>query len=514
MRIDVLEMVVVKDVDVPLRKARVFKLAAMLFFAAFFVLRLTIVDGVAGAVHADENDIITRAAHVTPSPRQLAWQEMEFTCFIHFGMAEDVDARQWVRVARDAGMQMLVLTTKHHRGYCLWPTKTTDHSIQQSSWKDGKGDVVADLAAACQEYGLKMGVYISPWDYHHPTYGTAAYDDVFKAQLRELLTGYGEVAEVWLDGYYGAQPATMQDYDWQGYYDLIRELQPNAVIAICGPDVRWVGNEDGFARESEWSVVSARSFDFENVTNKTERLLGFDRMEKDLGSRADIKDAEALIWHPSEVDVSIRPSWDYKPGEDLMVKSLDALLDIYYWSIGRNSVLLLNLTPSPQTGRIPDPDVKRLMELRAVLDATFATNLAHGAKAVASHVRNDDDAYGAHNIVDGNPNTFWAPDEGVTTATLTFDLGGPKTFNRAMLQEYIREGQRIEKYQLEGWHEGAWRPIARGTTVGYKWLLRFGTVTVDKVRLRITASRVCPTLKNFGLFLEPLPSVAADNLQK
>jgi alpha-L-fucosidase len=448
---------------------------------------------------------IDSAARITPSARQLAWQAMEYTCFIHFFEADAADADQWARVARDAGMKMVVLTAKHHKGYCLWPTRTTDFSVRQSSWKNGQGDVVGDLAAACRKYGLKLGLYLSPWDMHEPSYGTPAYNDFFKDQLRELLTGYGEVHEVWFDGHYGGPEGRKQNYDWSGYYDLIRQLQPEAVIAICGPDVRWVGNETGFARESEWSVVPAGAFDHDSIKDN---FANFDLMAPDLGSRSQIEGAGQLMWYPAEVDVSIRPSWDYKPEEDLKVKSLRELLDIYYWSVGRNSVLLLNLPPDPKTGRIPNLDMGRLMELRAVLDATYKTNLASGARVIASHVRNGNtDRFGANRAVDGNPDTFWAPDEGVTAATLEFDLGGPRTFNRAMLQEQVTEGQRIEEYAIDGWCEGQWHEIARGTTVGYKWLLRFDPVTTEKVRLRISRSRVCPTLKTFGLFMESWPSV-------
>jgi alpha-L-fucosidase len=445
--------------------------------------------------------IINKAARITPSPRQLAWQELELTCFIHFGEAEAADPHQWAQVAHEGGMKMVVLTCKHHAGYCQWPTETTENSVRKSPWKDGQGDVVGELAEACKKFGLKLGIYISPWDFHDPSYSTPAYNDVFKAQIRELLTWYGEVGEVWFDGHYGGPDGKMQDYDWNGYYDLIRELQPNAVIAICGPDVRWVGNESGFARESEWSVLSSGAFDRGRIKDN---FADFDRMEPDLGSREQLEGAEDLVWYPSEVDVSIRPSWGYTPKEDLKVKSLRDLLDIYYWSVGRNSVLLLNLTPTAATGRIPDQDVARLMEWRAVLDATYEANLALGAKVSASEVRNNDATYGADKTVDGERDTYWSPEEGTTEATLEFDLGDPKTFNRLMLQENIRdEGQRIEAYVLEGWHEGEWREIAEGTTVGYKWLLRFGTVTVDKVRLRITKSRLCPTLQAFGLFLAP-----------
>lgn len=458
-------------------------------------------DGCA-PVPADKRPLnaIEEAARITPSARQRAWQAMEYTCFIHFFEAAAADADQWARVARDAGMKLVLLTAKHHRGYCLWPTETTDYSVRGSTWKNGQGDVVGDLAAACRKYGLKLGIYLSPWDFHEPCYGTPAYNDFFKAQLRELLTGYGEVAEVWFDGHYGGPAGGKQDYDWNGYYELIRELQPEAVIAICGPDVRWVGNESGFARESEWSVVPAGAFDSDRITDN---FADFDLMAPDLGSRAQIEGARQLMWYPAEVDVSIRPSWDYKPDEDQKVKSLSELLDVYYWSVGRNSLLLLNLTPDPTTGRIPALDIERLMELRAVLDATYSTNLAQGARVTASHVRDGSDGFGADKAVDGKPNTFWAPDEGVTAATLEFDLGGPRTFNRVMLQEQITEGQRIEEYAIDSWHQGQWREIERGTTVGYKWLHRFDPVTTEKVRLRITQSRLCPTLKTFGLFLEP-----------
>jgi len=272
---------------------------------------------------------------VKPTPQQLAWQESELTMFLHFGIntftdrewgdgKEDpklfnpieLDARQWVQVAKDAGFKYMILTAKHHDGFCLWPSEYTEHSVKNSPWRAGKGDVVRELADACQEAGMKMGIYLSPWDRHEQTYGDSpVYNQYFRNQLTELLTNYGEISEVWFDGACGEGPnGRRQEYDWQSYYEVIRKLQPNAVIAICGPDIRWVGNEDGVARETEWSVQDANP-----VIHK---------------------DIEGKVWYPAECDVSIRPGWFWHKSQDDKVKSLEHLLDIYYKSVGRNRTLL------------------------------------------------------------------------------------------------------------------------------------------------------------------------------
>jgi len=476
----------------------------------FVVDYVRVYDALEQSGTTGQKELIRKAANVRPSARQLAWQELEFIAFIHFTIntftdkewgdgTEDpaifnptqLDTRQWVRVCKDAGMKMIILTAKHHDGFCLWPSKYTEHSVKNSPWKNGRGDVVRELADACREAGLKLGLYLSPWDRHEPTYGdTVKYNKFYKNQLRELQTNYGEISEVWFDGAKGRDAKDMV-YDWPGYYAIVRKLQPDAVI-FNGLDIRWVGNERGYARESEWSVM-----------NRNDKPFGFiNPQQKDLGSIKALGDGENLIWYPAETDVSIRPGWFYHASQDDKVKSLEKLLDIYYISVGRNTVLLLNLPPD-RRGLIHENDVQRLRELRKVLDATFKHNLALGAAAKASCVRGDNPRYGADKIVDGKKNTYWSSDDGTTTATLEFDLGKKCTFNVAELAEYIKVGQRVEEFVLEARRGKRWDEFARGTTIGYKRLLRFDEVSTRKVRLKILNSRVCPTISNFALFYAP-----------
>jgi len=480
------------------------------YFTVDYVRVYDIVDGAARADADEKKALIERAAKVRPSLRQLAWQELEFIGFIHYTVnaftdkewgegtespsifnPTQLDTRRWVKVAKDAGMKMIILTAKHHDGFCLWPSQYTEHSVKNSPYKDGKGDIVGELATACREAGLKVGLYLSPWDRHEPTYGdTEAYNRYYKNQLRELLTNYGEITEVWFDGAKGPNAKNME-YDWNGYYALVHELQPKAVI-FNGPDIRWVGNERGYARESEWSVMNRneKPFDFINAT------------AKDLGSLSALGAGRHLIWYPAETDVSIRPGWFYHAREDDKVKSVTHLLDIYFSSVGYNSVLLLNLPPD-RRGLIHENDVQRLGEFRKALNDIFDKNLALGAKAKASSVRGNDPAFAADKITDGNKESYWSTDDGRTSADVEFDLGGDRTFNVAELAEHIATGQRISAFALEAWDGGHWKEFARGTTVGYKRLLRFPEVTTSKVRLRILDSRVCPTLSSVGLYQAP-----------
>ncbi len=473
-------------------------------------------------------DVVRKAAHVVPSPRQLSWQEMEFTGFLHFtvntftdrewgtGKEEpalfnpvELDARQWVRVCKDAGMNQLILTAKHHDGFCLWPSKQTEHSVKNSPWREGKGDVVREVSDACREAGLKFGFYLSPWDRHEPTYGNSpAYNAFFKNQLRELLTEYGPISEVWFDGACGEGPdGRRQVYDWEGYYRLIRRLQPQAVIAIMGPDVRWVGTEKGYGRETEWSVVPVLPQEWKNLPDDLLQVpfsIRFiprgDRVEADLGSREKLKSATALAWYPSEVDVSIRPGWFYHSSQDGQVKTPEKLVDIYYSSVGRNSLLLLNIPPD-RRGLIHENDSKSLQGMRNILEATFKTNFAQLAKTTAnSESRN----HRALNIVDRDKDTYWASEEAVKSGTIEFELEQEQTFDRALLQEYIQKGQRLEEFLLQAWNGSTWETFARGTTVGYKRLLRFPPVTAKKVRLIISSSRAAPAISEFGLFKSPL----------
>ena len=314
--------------------------------------------------------LVEKAARVVPSERQIAWQSLEFQAFFHFGMdtftdrewgrgkedpklfnPADLDAGQWVEAAKAAGIKGVIVTAKHHDGFCLWPSRFTAHSVKASPWKNGKGDVVREVADACRKAGLKFGIYLSPWDRHEPSYGDSPrYNEHFKNQLRELLTGYGGISEVWFDGACAEGPnGKRQVYDWEGYWSLIRELQPGAVISIMGPDVRWIGNEAGVSRESEWSVIPVAQADDRPAAKDPGGIAGLDAMAPDLGSLTVIEETAKkggrLIWYPAQVDVSIRPGWFYHPAEDMKVKTPDHLLDIYYGAVGGNAQLLLNIPP-------------------------------------------------------------------------------------------------------------------------------------------------------------------------
>jgi alpha-L-fucosidase len=478
----------------------------------------------------DAAAIVRKAAAVVPSPAQAAWQEREFTAFAHFGMntftdrewgqgtedpklfnPTDFDARQWVRALKDGGMKMLIVTAKHHDGFCLWPSALTEHSVKSSPWKGGKGDIVAEAAAACREEGLAFGVYLSPWDRHEPSYGDSPrYNEHFRGQLRELLTNYGPIAEVWFDGANGEGPnGKKQVYDWPSYYKVIRELQPQAVIFGMAPDLRWVGTESGYGRETEWSVVPADVPDPESPGFSAAFPLDAsfkprDLTADDLGSRAKIAAAKALAWYPAETDVSIRPGWFYHAKEDGQVKTPEKLADIYFSSVGRNGVLLLNVPPDKR-GRITEFDAAALRGMRSILDQTFKFDRAAGAGVNAS---SEDPAHAAAAAVDGDARSYWSPREEGRPAWIEFDLGGDRTFDCAMLQENIGVGQRVESFHLEAENGGAWKEFAKGTTIGYKRLLRFPAVSASKVRLTIDEARAIPTLAHFGLYKTAAPAAA------
>ncbi len=472
-----------------------------------------------------EADIIRKAANVVPTPRQLRWQQLELTGFFHVGVntftnrewgtgKEDpaifnpsqLDARQWVRVAKEAGIKQVILTAKHHDGFCLWPTATTEHSVKNSPWKNGNGDLMKDVAEACKEYGIGFGVYLSPWDMNSPVYGTDDYNDLFVEQLTELLTNYGQIDEVWFDGANGEGPnGKKQVYDFDRWYKHIRKLQPTATIAIMGPDVRWVGTETGYGRETEWSVVPADNLDQNATAANSQQAVAFkptgDMRGEVLGSREKIRNAKGLVWYPAETDVSIRPGWFYHPAEDDKVKSPEKLLDIYYSSVGRNGVLLLNIPPDTR-GLIHESDVKALQGWTKLRHDTFNKNLAAGAKVKVT-------GKNKKAILDGKYDThFTTKSEKDTTAVIELKLDGEQTFDVLMLQENISVGQRIEKFAFDYWKDGQWHQATEGTTVGYKRLLRFKPVTASKVRLRIESSRLNPTISEIGLYKNALEGMA------
>ena len=452
-----------------------------------------------------------------PSKAQLQWHEMEYCGFLHFTVNtftdkewgdgdEDpavfrptaLDTRQWARTARQAGMKGLILTAKHHDGFCLWPSKYTEHSVAGSPWKGGKGDVVRDLSQACREFGLRMGLYLSPWDRNHAEYGRPKYVEYYHRQLQELLGGYGPVCEVWFDGanggggyYGGARGQRHIDantyYGFPAIWEQVRKLQPGAVMfSDIGPDVRWVGNEGGHAPDTCWAKVRPEGFRFGAAD--TGRLAR--------------GDPDGTVWRPAEVDVSIRPGWFYHPQEH--PKSLKQLVEIYYNSVGMGANLLLNVPPD-RRGQLAEEDVERLLELHRVLEATFRTDLARGRPATASNVRGGSPAFAAANVTDGDRDTYWAGDDAVREAWLAVDLGRPTAFDRVRLQEPIRLGQRIESFALDGRLDGRWTEIARGTTIGPRRILRLPPVEADAIRLRILKSQACPALSTFELYKSPEP---------
>ncbi len=447
------------------------------------------------------------AARVVPHPRQLEWQKLEMTAFIHFTIntftgkewgdgnespglfnPSSLDTDQWVRVLSDAGMKMIIITAKHHDGFCLWPTKTTDHSVASSPWKDGKGDVIRELKDACDRHGMKFGVYLSPWDRNADCYGDSpAYNKFYMEQLTELLTWYGEVDEVWFDGANGeGSDGRRQEYDWQSYYDLIRKLQPDAVTAIMGEDVRWVGTETGYGRETEWSVT-ALAPGGTAASRAINEALGLSPMSADLGSSTLLQKADNVFWYPAEVDVSIRPGWFWHASEDSLVKDVEKLSDIYMSSVGRNAVLLLNVPPDSR-GLITDQDIQSLMGLKAWIDALYDTDLLNGARPYGR---------GSSGAIDGDNSTSWSPHRG---RTASFVPAIAATFNVAMLQEDISRGQRVEKFIIEALSGEKWDTIASGTTIGYKRLLQFPEVRANEIRLTIVSSRATPHISTFALY--------------
>lgn len=450
-----------------------------------------------------------------PSERQLAWHEMEYYMFVHFTVntftdkewgygdedpsvfnPSELDCRQWAKVAKEAGMKGIIITAKHHDGFCLWPSAFTDHSVKNSTWRDGKGDVLRELRAACDEYGLKMGVYLSPWDRNSAVYGTPEYLTYYRDQLRELLTQYGEIFEVWFDGanggdgyYGGARERRRIDnktyYEWENTHRIVRELQPGAVMfSDAGPDVRWVGNERGMGSLTNWCLL-----------RKDELYPGGD-FSSILGEGHE----DGNYWVPAEVDVSIRRGWFYHPSQDSAVRSPENLLELYYSSVGRNSNLLLNVPPD-RRGLLHENDVKSLIEFRKLREKEFAQELAKGRKAFSSVDRGRN--YAAGNVNDGNPATYWSAPDNVTSAEITLDLGEETEVNRILLQEFIRLGQRIQEFRVEGFSGGEWIKLVDGTTIGYKVIRRFPVVRASKIKVIIVRSKACPVISNIELYRAP-----------
>lgn len=451
-----------------------------------------------------------------PSERQLAWHEMEYYMFVHFTVntftdkewgygdepesvfnPTDLDCRQWAKTAHDAGMKGIIITAKHHDGFCLWPSAFTEHSVKNSPWRDGKGDVVMELRKACDEYGLKMGVYLSPWDRNSAVYSTPEYLVYYRNQLKELLTKYGDIFEVWFDGanggdgyYGGAREVRRIDnktyYDWPNTHKIVRELQPAAVMfSDAGPDIRWVGNESGMGSITNWCLLK-----------KDEMYPGGD-FASILGEGHD----DGNYWVPAEVDVSIRRGWFYHQSQDSLVRSPENLMELYYSSVGRNSNLLLNIPPD-RRGLLHENDVKSLMSFRELREKEFANELAQGKKASSDVSRGK--GYRASNVNDGNPETYWATPDDKSTGSITIDLGQETGVNRILVQEYIKLGQRIQEFKAEAFVDGTWKTMVDGTTIGHKIIRKFPVVLTSKVRFTVSKSKACPLISNIELFKAPV----------
>ncbi|MGI5147286.1 alpha-L-fucosidase [Plantactinospora sp. CA-294935] len=454
-------------------------------------------------------------AAIRPSERQLGWQAMEFYGFIHFGMNtmtnrewgeghEDpaafdpagLDADQWVTALKSAGMTGVILTCKHHDGFCLWPSDVTTYTVASSPWRDGRGDVVAEVADAARRHGLRFGIYLSPWDRTEASYGSGtAYDDFYVAQLTELLSRYGPVFSVWLDGANGEGPnGKRQVYDWERYYAVVRELQPDAVITVCGPDVRWCGNEAGDTRPDEWSVVPRALRDAERVADRSQkaddgtfaRLVRSD--DRDLGSRAALAGhSDDLVWYPAEVNTSIRPGWFHHPAEDAAVRSVDELFTIYLRAVGGNSCFLLNIPPA-RDGRIRDTDVAVLARLGRRIEDFRARRIATTA-TVSSGTPGD-----VATAWPGRGRTPWRPDDRDPLPRVTLAFGGPRPVEAVVVGEDITQGQRIEHVVVRGRRHGRWTTLAEANAVGYQRILTFPPAEVDTVVVEIPHTRDTPVV--------------------
>ena len=450
-----------------------------------------------------------------PTENQMAWHEMEMNAFIHFttntftnkewGYGDEspeifnpteMDVNQWVSTISDAGFKGIILTCKHHDGFCLWPSEFTEHSVKNSPYKNGEGDVVKEVSDACKKFGLKFGVYLSPWDRNYKEYGHPEYITYFRNQLGELLTNYGDIFEMWFDGanggdgYYGGTREVRRIdnktyYDWPHTIELARSLQPDILFfSDAGPDIRWVGNERGYVGETNWNTMTPDTL-----------YAGKAGIEKLLNTGS----VDGTDWIPGEVDVSIRPGWFYHAHEDSQVKTPEQLFDIYLTSVGRGSVLLLNIPPD-RRGLIHENDVKSLRGFKALLAERFGDNIAKRAKVTADTYRGKSKQYAPGNLLDNNKDTYWTTDDDINTGTIDITLTQPKQVSYILLQEYIKLGQRIKGFNIEVFKNNEWHQVADATTMGYKRILKINPVTTERIRINVTDSKACPIISNVEVY--------------
>jgi len=449
-----------------------------------------------------------------PSAQQLAWHAMEMNAFIHFttntftdkewGYGDEspavfnpdtVDAVQWAKVLRETGFKGMILTCKHHDGFCLWPSAYTEHSVKNSPFRNGKADIVKEVSEAARKNNLAFGVYLSPWDRNRADYGRPSYLDYYRNQLKELFTQYGPIFEMWFDGanggdgYYGGTRDKRsidgsRYYEWPRTLEMVTGIQPNVLFfSDAGPHIRWVGNERGVAGSTNWNMI-----------NPDTLYAGKPGITKLLGTGSE----DGTKWIPAEVDVSIRPGWFYHASEDSKVKTPEELFRIYLTSVGRGSNLLLNIPPD-RTGRFNEMDVQSLRGFRKILDSVFARNLASEAQVSAS-VNRRGKWFRPQTMIDNDKHTYWSAPDGEDTATVELRWGRARSLRYLVIQEYIALGQRVKSFSVDVFTNGEWKTVAKETTVGYKRILPIGNLHSDALRIRITAARACPLISNVEVY--------------
>lgn len=448
-----------------------------------------------------KQNYIDKANAVVPSKAQLDFMNTEFIAFIHYGMntfcntewgsgrepekyftPADFSAKQWVVAVKAAKMKGLILTCKFSDGFCLWPSKYTDHSVKNSPWLDGNGDMVKMLADECREQGLKFGIYLSPYDMHEETFGTEKYNNYFVNQLTELCTDYGDIFCVWFE----RDNSGRQNYDWERYYKTIRNLQPDAMICNCGPDIRWCGNHTGVGRSSEWSVVPKALIN----DAPPEKLV-----QPDLGSRSKIRNADELVWYPAVMDMSMRPGWFYHETENISVKVLSKALEAYFKSVGNNGTFILNIAPS-HSGKIDKDDLEHLVTLGAQLDLEFKENFAEGREITASN--HFDDLHSEKFINSGK--SYYQTAEGSHKATITVDMGEVRSIDKIVLAEHIETGQQVEKFKIFYFFNKRWRKIYTGTTIGRKKICLLPPMDARRIKIVIEKTRKFATISEIGIY--------------
>jgi len=451
-----------------------------------------------------------------PSPQQLAWHELEMYGLVCFNLVtfedkewgygdadpaifnpSEFSADQIVQAAREGGLKGIILVCKHHEGFCLWPSKTTEYNISKSPWKNGKGDMVKEFQLACEKAGIKFGVYLSPWDRNSAVYGQAGYIPIYYEQLRELLSGYGDLFEVWFDGanggdgwYGGADTIRNIDrfsyYGWDSIYSIVRELQPHAVIFSDMGDIRWVGNEEGKAGETSWCMYTPKGRE-----EDSRPAPGFTKYWEASQGHED-----GRTWMPSECDFSIRPGWYYHESQNQAVKSPEDLFDHYLKTVGRNASFNLGLPPDTR-GMMHENDLEALRGFKEILEKAFHTNLALKQKISCDANRR---GYPGKRLVDGNPGTFWAAPQNSTTAEIIIRLDEIQEVNAILLQEHIKLGQRIKSFSVDVRIEGDYVRVKEASTIGYKRILTFDAVLTNEIRITIKESRAAPVLSEIQLY--------------